>query len=618
MKYGIENYFLNPPFSVIVSIILTLGFYRIGKTIFKFYFFKNSIKNVSVLNYQYISISLLLISGIFYPILLFIKTDSNIFYILSILISLFGLWHIVEKIKSIFRYNNLFNKFDIKILELICIIFVLLYFLLSLASITDADSLDYHLSVPIYIHNNGLFPKDILWFHAAKAGLGEIPIIFGLAIGAEQFLGLIQFSGLISIIGILKKNVNKIKNYKTVIKNYYLILIFLSLPVLIFLNSTAKPQLIFIGYTTLAFAITFFDFDKEHEKDKKNYFFKYFLIILLLYVSFEGKFSFILSGFIIWLVSSLKILKEGNYKAFITINLLILILAFPSLYWKYLNYNGNFINKIYFPFFSTIEGYAQLYRSINACEVPCSRNFFLFPDSLGRYTESIGVAMIALILLLFTNIKKNILIILSVLFYFFVFYKFGKFSARFIIEPIIWSLIAIKYSKFNFNFKYSAILKFFIFAQSFITSSAVLFGIITISISLLTPSLKNFVLKNTANGYELAKWVGSNLESKNKVLYSHRSISLPEVDVISADFLLYTDNLIYLKLLKQKKPEFLVVQSNSRDNVRKLISCTNGIFKKKENTFREKSRNFFNKNSSTYSAYIYYFDYSRLPDCFFE
>ena len=123
---------------------------------------------------------------------------------------------------------------------------------------------------------------------------------------------------------------------------------------------------------------------------------------------------------------------------------------------------------------------------------------FFIPTSLGRYTESIGVAMIAPILLLFSNIKKNILILFSIIFYFFIMYKFGKFSARFLIEPIIWSLIAIKYSKFNFNFKFSAILKFYIFIQSFVTFSAILFGVITISIGSLTPTLKNFVLTNTA------------------------------------------------------------------------------------------------------------------------
>ena len=95
-------------------------------------------------------------------------------------------------------------------------------------------------------------------------------------------------------------------------------------------------------------------------------------------------------------------------------------------------------------------------------------------------------------------------------------------------------------------------------------------------------------------------------------------ISLPNLEVIPSDFLLYSDKVIYLNLLKQKKPEFFVVQSNSLESVKKLISCTNGLYKKKENSFKQKSRNIFNKSELTYSAYIYYFDYKKLPDCYFE
>lgn len=615
MKYGIESYFLSPPLSTLVSLILVLGFYRIGKIILNLNFFKKSIKNISILNYQYISISLLLVSLIFYPTVLFIKTNSNIFYTFSIIILFFGVWHILKKTLILINFGNSTTKLPKNFKEYTLASFVFFYFLLSLAPITDADSLDYHLSVPIYILNHGLFPKDVLWFHSSQAGLGEIPILFGLVIGAEQFSGLIQFSGLLSILGVLKKKINISEKNKFLIKDYYLILMFLSIPLLIYLNSTSKPQLILIGYNVLAFAIVFYDLKNE---DKKTVFFKYFLIVLLLYTSFEGKFSFILSGFIIWMIASFKILKQGNYKVFIITNLFILILAFPSFYWKYINYGGNFVNKIYFPLFPALEGYSQLYISLNACEWPCNKSLFLFPNSLGRFTESIGIAMISLILLFFTNIKKNILIILSVLFYFFIIYNYGKFSARFLIEPIIWSLIAIKYSNFNFNFKFSGILKLYIILQSIVTLSALLFGIITISIGSLTPNLKNFVLSNSAFGYDLSKWVSLNLDTNDKVLYSHRSISLPKVNTISTDFLSYTNNEIYLKLLREKKPEFLIIQSNSSDNHKKLISCTNGIYKKKENFFKYNSRNFFNKNDNRYSAYIYYFDYSKLPDCYYE
>ena len=612
MKFGIENYSLTYPLSAIASIFLILGFYRIGKILFKHRYIRNSLQEICILNFQYIPISLIFIYLIFYPLVLFFNIHSDIFYFTSILILLIGIWHFIDKIKNL-KLNNI-NLFK-NLYSLTLFIFVLLYFFLSLGPITDADSLDYHISVPLHIINYGTFPKDISWFHASQAGIGEIPIILGLIIGAEQFSALVQFSGFISILGVIKKNINTNNNIKNFKNEFYLILIFLSIPLLIFLNSTAKPQLIFISYSTLAFAITFFNL--KIEKSNSNLY-KFFLIILLLYVGFEGKFSFILSAFIISIISSFKILKGKNYKAFIFTFLIILILSFPSFYWKYLNYGGNFINKIYFPFFPVLDGYKALYNSINACEFPCNKSFFLFPNSLGRYTETIGIAILTIPILLFTNIKKNILIIFSIIFYFLILYNYGKFSARFIIEPVIWSIITLKHSKFNFDFKFSGLLKLYIFLQGFLTASAILVGIFTISVGFLTPKLKSYVLTNYAYGYDLANWSSSSLKTNKKVIYSHRSISLPKMNIIPTDFLLYTTDKKYLNLLKEKKPEYLIIHSNSSENIKKLISCTSGIYKKKENYFKQKSRNFFNKRDFKYSAYIYYFDYNKLPDCYFK
>ena len=202
MKFGIESYSLSAPYSVIVSILLIIGFYKIGKIIFKINFVRNSVRDISSINYQYIILTLLLISIIFYPLTLFVKLDQVIFMTLSIIILSFGIVHIIEKLIHFTRVNNLRSTENINIKEIILIIYLFVFFLLSLSPITDADSLDYHISVPLYILNNGLFPKDITWFHAAQAGLGEIPIIFGLALGAEHFGSLRQFSGLISIFAV--------------------------------------------------------------------------------------------------------------------------------------------------------------------------------------------------------------------------------------------------------------------------------------------------------------------------------------------------------------------------------------------------------------------------------
>ena len=49
------------------------------------------------------------------------------------------------------------------------------------------------------------------------------------------------------------------------------------------------------------------------------------------------------------------------------------------------------------------------------------------------------------------------------------------------------------------------------------------------------------------------------------------------MNIIPTDFLLYTTDKKYLNLLKRKKPEYLIIHSNSSENIKKLISCTSGI-----------------------------------------
>lgn len=613
MKYGIESYVLNSPYSLISSIILFIGFYKIGKLIFRYPALNKIISSISIINYQYFSFAILFTVTIFYPLILYPGVNKYFFIIFSFIISGFGVYHFIEKLINFIKKDFYLKKQNF-VSKYFLILFFLGYFFLAMGPITDIDSLDYHLSVPIHIINTGSFPKDILWFHASQSGLGEIPIIFGLILGAEQFGSLCQFSGILSVVGILLKKKDLLKSNNFLDKNILLTILFLSIPVLIFLDSTSKPQLIFIGFTTIAFTLTFYNDEKEH--NKKNIFLQFLLISLLLYVSFEGKFSFILSSFIIWICAAYQIIKKQNYLVLICVILIILTLFLPSAFWKYTYYDGNFINKIYFPFFSYIDGYYNFYQSLNACEVPCTKNFFLFPDSLARYTESIGVAIFSIPFLFFLKEKKSKLILILIIFYFSILFLLGKFSARFFIEPILWSIICIAHSKINFNFKYFSFVKLLIYTQSFLSFSAIWLGVFTISVGSLSQSLKLKVLNRFADGYTLAKWVNSEITDEKNILYTHRSISLIQSETISADFLHYSTSEIYLNMLKSKKPDYLVVQNNSRNYHKKLINCTTGIFKKKENAFIATGRNIFNKNKQLYSGYIYNFNHKKLPSCY--
>ena len=146
--------------------------------------------------------------GIFYPLFLFPILNKIVILSFSIIIFLLGAYYFYEKIIN-FSKNKFVNKFFFLNINFLFFLGLLIgYLFLAFAPISDADSLDYHVSVPIYIINNTEFPKDLLWFHAAKAGAGEVLTVFGLIMGAEQFPVLCQFSGILSVIGILLKKNN--------------------------------------------------------------------------------------------------------------------------------------------------------------------------------------------------------------------------------------------------------------------------------------------------------------------------------------------------------------------------------------------------------------------------
>ncbi|EMG22137.1 PF07220 domain protein [Leptospira interrogans serovar Copenhageni str. LT2050] len=137
------------------------------------------------------------------------------------------------------------------------------YGFLALCPITNADSLDYHIGVAIEILNQGKMPVFSGWFHGRLAGSGEVLNALGLAIGAEQFGSLLQFCGLLSIYGILSfySFAEKFSESDGVWRKI-IIIAFLSSPVLVFLVSSPKPQLLQIGMTSFAITLLLEIFSK--------------------------------------------------------------------------------------------------------------------------------------------------------------------------------------------------------------------------------------------------------------------------------------------------------------------------------------------------------------------
>ena len=272
-----ENY---PIYSLLFSLILIIGLYQLGELIF----YNNNIKqiflSVSEINYQKILIAVNFLMIIIMPIVLYFEYSKQILNLFSILIFILGLLKIIKSFKKVFLLKkDFFNK------NLDYFLVILGIFLIAFSPINHVDSLDYHLGGAVYIFQTGRLPTSLESFTNLLVGSGEALNSLGFFFGAEQFGNLIQFSGLVSLIGIFKRFDNK---------KYFLLLLILTSPMIIFLASSPKPQLFHLCTNAFFFVLLFLNFDYI-KNSKYNDFALVVVTNIFLINSINAKFSYILS-----------------------------------------------------------------------------------------------------------------------------------------------------------------------------------------------------------------------------------------------------------------------------------------------------------------------------------
>ena len=287
-----------PFLGFLFSIVLICGFYLIGKSIIKNTFLYKIIQNVSDIEYQSIIVSVSIIGFISFPIALYLKTFSIYFFTsITYIIFFIGLFQIFKLLKN-YRFNeNLFKFKKSSIFPILVLLGTFCYFLISSGPVTNADALDYHLYLSKFLNSEGEFPRYLNHFHNKLLGSGETIISIGLIAGSEQLNSIIQFTGLISLFGLLKKNS----------KNPFLFFsIIIGSPVIIFFVSTIKPQLFYIAANSLVFSLIFLDRSKLNKSEN---FSKFIFATFILCSSVLAKFSFQLSFVLISLFIILESLK---------------------------------------------------------------------------------------------------------------------------------------------------------------------------------------------------------------------------------------------------------------------------------------------------------------------
>jgi uncharacterized protein DUF1420 len=126
---------------------------------------------------------------------------------------------------------------------------VVAYGIVALAPATDADSLDAHLGIAIdWLRRGGIGPR-VDWYHARLAGLGEAINMVGLAAGTDALGACLQVAGLL----ILARAVAGFADTRRAALTG--VLIVLSAPVMLFLASTQKFELLPAAATTVALTL---------------------------------------------------------------------------------------------------------------------------------------------------------------------------------------------------------------------------------------------------------------------------------------------------------------------------------------------------------------------------
>lgn len=124
-----------------------------------------------------------------------------------------------------------------------------LLLLAALGPPTDADSLDYHLGVPLdWLRAGGAFPRTD-WMNARLVGVGESWNLLGLAAGTDAAGAVLQWAGLVACVIAFASLADTPRD------RLLAALLAVAAPVMLFLVPNQKPQLLGVAGTTVALAL---------------------------------------------------------------------------------------------------------------------------------------------------------------------------------------------------------------------------------------------------------------------------------------------------------------------------------------------------------------------------
>ncbi len=609
--------------NLILSILLGGGFYFLGFLIVSFLKINNIVEKISKPIFQYPLFGVSFFLFILYPLFFLGYIHTVFFKYISFLLIFFG----VCSICFFFRYFiNLLREFFKKKLFLnnkyFYLTFLLFYFLLSLSPMTSIDSLGYHGVVAKYILLHGEFPRNSFDLTSTISGAGEFLNAFAFSIDAMQFTSFIHFLGLVSIIGVLDKSLS-INGINAKYKQFIFLLL-LACPVLIFLVATSKPQFFYVSLIFFCYSCII-NINKFKSRNELSIVF--IISTVFCSIAFATKFSFLISIFLIFFNYLFLIKKLFDFYKIIFFAFLVFILFIaPSLFWKQEVFNYPIYRFFVNPLPLNIPGLEEVHTAIKNFDSKGFPLSLIIPLSFSKLTNILGIGCLMIYFLFRENFNNKRLFFFNLIFFLLVFSYFGQRSSRFYLEIYLYSVLYfILIFKNIYKKKLFKLFELLIYSQATVVFCMLLYGVFTHFPGNFTENLNKKILSKYAYGYNLYKWVNEVLPFNNKLITMNRSVYFRLNNTYYLDFIIYIDfkdkefkKNYWLEKLKKEKPEYILFTGKKHDYnyfSYNFKDCIADVYAEKKNITSFETRSPFNKEENFYNAYIYKFNYSKLPHC---
>ena len=451
------------------------------------------------------------------------------------------------------------------------------YLLLAFCPPTQADALHYHWGVPIYLIQHHQWPPTDLWLHGSLAGIGEVYILLGLLLHAENLSTLLQAIGIVGFASFLAKE-QKRDNSE------FLKLFVLSSPVLLFFVTGPKPQLFPQIMTAMALYLSL--------KEKRIELSEYVMILILLSGAAQQKLSFILTGGTVGFWASYKVWITHPRTIFLALFVGIVFFG-PRAWWNWQQAVEPEIFTLITPLPNDFTSRLHTFREQDWW-FPFN---LIFPDSFGSISAIIGVQIL---LIIFIKSKDKIWseVTILTLIAMILTYIFGQSIARSFNEFVLWVSIGLALTKFRISFLNQ--FKIILNLQSVLTLSIALFGLFTLFPGVISKNLREKTLSKHAFGYQAINWANKTLPRNSVTISEFTSVAFFKHMFLPTD----RSSLIFKS---EKYNELLLSGTHllSSSNINpgylankkfKLLKSINGL--------EHSTRNPFNSGSK-YSAYLY-------------